>query len=460
MKNDHRKLERYRMKNTVVAFALLFGVLWLLAGSITANNPNRAMADSVTTEYESENQILLRIDSTSTLNDYLSYAALKSHSLRQAFYHWKAALEKTGYAGALPDPMISYGYFIENVETRVGPQNQKLSLKQSIPWFGTLGARKDIANESANVAFRKYQAEKLKLFYSARAAYYDLYYLGREISLTKGNFELLKFWESVARTKYKVALKKHPDIIKAQVELGKLEDRLLTLQDKIGPTVARLKAVVNLADTFSIVVPAAIEIMEVEVELRTVLNDALQNSPNLNAMIHFIDKEKAGVRLAQKASLPNFTIGVDYIETGEALSPSMEDSGKDTWVVGVGLNLPIWFGKNKAKKNEARAKLRAAEYRYADSQNRLEALVEKIVFQYSDALRKTRLYRDGLIPKAEQALNASYTAYQAAETDFLNVLDAQRQLLAFQLQYERAIADLATRRAEIEMITGNELLNK
>jgi len=457
MNEVRRSLGICWLKKLIAAFALFLGGFWLITGSVSATNLNRAIADSVTNEYESEDQILFRVDSTTTLDDYLALAALKSPSLRQAFYHWKAALERTGYAGAFPDPMISYGYFIENVETRVGPQNQKLSLKQAFPWFGTLGSRKDMANEAANVAFRKYQAEKVRLFYSVRVAYYDLYYLGRDIALTKDNLELLKFWESVARTKYKVALRKHPDIIKAQVELGKLEDRLLTLQDEIGPTATHLKAVVNLPDAASIVIPAAIDVLEIEVESQAVIDDALQYNPNLNAMIHLIDKERAGVRLAGKASLPNFTIGVDYIETGEAWSPSMEGSGKDPWILGVGINLPIWFGKNKAKKDEARAKLQAAQYNYADAKNRLEAFVEKIVFQYSDALRKTRLYRDGLIPKAEQALNASYTAYQAAETDFLNVLDAQRQLLAFQLRFERAIANLATHSAEIEMITGNEL---
>ena len=68
-----------------------------------------------------------------------------------------------------------------------------------------------------------------------------------------------------------------------------------------------------------------------------------------------------------------------------------------------------------------------------------------------------RLYRDGLVPKAEQSLNVSYTSYQAGETDFLSVLDAQRQLLDFQLQQERSKADLAINRARIEMITARPL---
>ena len=62
------------------------------------------------------------------------------------------------------------------------------------------------------------------------------------------------------------------------------------------------------------------------------------------------------------------------------------------------------------------------------------------------------------MPKAEQSLNANYTAYQAGETDFLNLLDAQRQLLDFQLQFERSRSNLAIRRAELEMISGTDLI--
>ncbi len=121
------------------------------------------------------------------------------------------------------------------------------------------------------------------------------------------------------------------------------------------------------------------------------------------------------------------------------------------------LNVPIWFGKNKSRKRAAEADYRRARYARAAAADQLEALVDDIVFRHTDALRKTRLYRDGLVPKAEQALNASYTAFQSGETDFLNLLDAQRQWLEFQLGYERALTDLAITRAEIEMLTGEDL---
>ncbi len=182
----------------------------MLALTVEANEadspPNRKVADSLAKEIQAVSTASINLDSTATLDDYLAYAALHSPSLKKAFYSWKAALEKTGYVGALPDPVFSFGYFIENVETRVGPQEQRFSLKQSFPWFGTLGTKKDIAQQQANAAYRKYQSEKLKLFYAVKSAYYDFYYLGRDIIITKDNFELLKFWETIARTKYQVGL--------------------------------------------------------------------------------------------------------------------------------------------------------------------------------------------------------------------------------------------------------------
>jgi outer membrane protein TolC len=159
-------------------------------------------------------------------------------------------------------------------------------------------------------------------------------------------------------------------------------------------------------------------------------------------------------------SYPSFTLGFDYIETGPALNPSLDESGKDPWMVSAGISLPIWFGKNKARRNKALADYRMAQENLKNAENRLVALVEKILFEYDDARRKIRLYRDGLIPKAEESMNAFYTAYQAGKADFLNLLDSQRQLLNFQLALEKALAGAAKKKAELEMIVGKELDSK
>ncbi len=395
------------------------------------------------------------LPSNPVLSDYLSYAEKENPALKSVFYSWQTFRERTGFEGALPPPVISYTYFIETVETRVGPQEQRFGLSQSIPWFGTLGAKKEIAFERANASRQQYQAERRRLFYEIKSAYYELYYLGRQISITRENLQLLKLWESVVRSRYRAALSKHHNLIKIQVELGKLEDRLLTLQKKAGPVTARLRAAVNSPDSFRPPIPPLIQVEEISMNVDSIFARVQDNNPDLKSALHLIKKEKAGLRLAGKLTKPGFSIGVDYIQTGQAIFPNVPDSGKDPWTIKVGMSLPIWFGANKARKKEATAQYQKVQHEYKAVRNQLEVISETIVFEHEDALRKVRLYRDGLIPKAEQSLEASFKAYQSGDTDFITILDNQRQLLEFQLQSERSRSDLAISRAAIDMLAGS-----
>ena len=65
-----------------------------------------------------------------TLEDYLTFATLNNAGLKAAFEQWKIAVGHVTQAKSLPDPRFTYGYFIEEVETRVGPQKHKLEIMQ------------------------------------------------------------------------------------------------------------------------------------------------------------------------------------------------------------------------------------------------------------------------------------------------------------------------------------------
>ena len=87
----------------------------------------------------------------------------------------------------------------------------------------------------------------------------------------------------------------------------------------------------------------------------------------------------------------------------------------------------------------------------------LDARVKRTAFELRDAGRKVTLYRDTLIPKGEQSLRATSAGFEAGQLEFLNVIDAQRVLLEFQLSYERALSNQLARLAQLEMLVGNPL---
>ncbi len=313
---------------------------------------------------------LPELTESSGLSDYLAYAALNNPGLEAAFNRWKAALEQVPQVKALPDPRFTYLYYIREVETRVGPQRQGIGIAQVFPWFGKLSLRGDVAAEAANAVRKRYDAVKLKLFFKVKDAYYEYYYLGKNVAVTRENINLVKHLESVARSRYKTAVGMHPDVIRAQVEIGKLEDRYQTLLDLRQAIAARLNAALNRPVEAEVPWPSEINVQDVNVEDEDLLAELMAENPELQALDFEIDRNKHAIELAKKNYYPDFNLGLNFIDTGSA-SGNPPDDGKDPVTAMISLNLPLWREKYDAGVREARARYYAARQDRTEKTNSL-----------------------------------------------------------------------------------------
>ena len=120
--------------------------------------------------------LVLNVHAQTELDNYLNIGAENSPGLKAKFLEYNAALEKVPQVGTLPDPTISFGYFISPVETRVGPQQAKFGITQMFPWFGPLNAQEDVVIERAKAKYEVFEEAKSKLFFDIKSAYYNLYF--------------------------------------------------------------------------------------------------------------------------------------------------------------------------------------------------------------------------------------------------------------------------------------------
>ena len=404
-----------------------------------------------------ENRALPVLDEESSLPDYLQYAALNNAGLEAAFKRWKAALERVPQVKSLPDPRFNYTYFIEEVETRVGPQRQKFGLMQMLPWFGKLRLRGDGASEAAAATGQVYEKTKLHLFYRVKAAYHEYWYLAQAVAVTKEHLKLVTNLEAVARTRFKAGAAPNSAVIQAQVELGKLDDRLRTLEALRVPIVARLNAALNRPTHLPLPWPRSLPEFAASFTDEQALQWLAEGNPDLRRLDNLVAKEEVGIKLARQNYYPDITLGVDYVDTDDALNPGMADSGKDPVMAMVSVNLPIWYGKYRAAEREAGLRKAAAEEDRDDTGKRLEADLQLALYHFRDAERKIDLYGDTLVPKAEQSLKVARQGFEAGSTSFISLIDAQRLLLEFQLAHQRAQSDRGRRLAEIEMLAGREI---
>jgi len=447
----------------VAAGSVCAVVLW--AGGCAVPGEHRAFTEwksagatlgQVRDQVSSPRTALPELTDDSQLSDYLSYAARNNPQLEAAFNRWKAELEKVQQVRTLPDPKFNYGYFIQSVETRVGPQEHRAGISQMFPWFGKLRLRGEAALASADAAQQQFEHAKLMLYYRVKDAWHEYYYLARAIAVTTENRDLVRQFETVAKAKYEADTAMYSDVIKAQTELDKLNDRLRTLDDLREPIIARLNAALNRPFNAPIPWPKAAPIDHQTFEDQKLVEQLTKDNPELKSLDFLAEKEKTGIALAKKEFFPDVMLGVDYIVTDRALMPT-PDNGKDPVIAGFSINLPIWEGKYRAGVREAEARFQAALQQRTDRANTLSADLKLALFKYQDAARKIALYRDALIPKADQTVKATQRAFEAGKSDFLALIDAERVLLEFQLTYERALADHAQRLAELEMLLGRSL---
>jgi len=275
--------------------------------------------------------------------------------------------------------------------------------------------------------------------------------------VTDGHLTLIGHWEGVARSRYSAGIGSQADVIRAQVELGKIDNELKTLQDLRRPIVARLNAALG-RSAASPVPPVSDALPDLPQLDETALATALpDSSPVLRALARRVAAAEHGADLADLQAYPDFVLGLDYTFIGKARMAGVSGSGDDALAVTLGLDLPIYRDSIRAGMARARAEHSAARGDAADAAHRLEAELELALYELRDAHRRLELYRHTLVPKGEESLNAIAGAYRAGDAGFLDIIDAERVLLEFELAAARAGTDLARSLARLEALTGTRL---
>ena len=356
---------------------------------------------------------------------------------------------------ALPNPKLTWSYYFDEVETRVGAQEQAFGIMQPLPGYGKRGLRRDAVHSKALATQARQAWVRSDLRRRIALNFYEYLHLNSSIEITQANLGLVEHLEEVAQARG-AAGGALAATLKAQMETSQIKDQLHSLQARKKPVRVKLNALVGRALETEIQVPDKQEPPKKVESITTLRKTLKENNPELS----IIEEEERGAevlkQIAQRERWPDLAVGVDYIQTGDAINQTSE-SGKDPVIARIAINLPIWESGTRSKIEIATAKMKAAEQRRIDRENMLMADLELAWFKYEDALRKVKLYDNELLPQAEQNLSTTEEAYAAGHLDFLNLIEAQRQILMYQLNRARANADAHIQRAEITHLTGEGL---
>lgn len=388
------------------------------------------------------------------LEEYLQIAGENNPQIQAAFKEYMAAMEQVPQVGALPDPTVALGIFLQPVETRVGAQQFTSSLSQKFPWFGTLGAKKDAASQLAKAKYEDFVEAKLKLYREVGITYNELYFLQKSIGITKENLELLGSFKELARVNFEGGRTGFVSVLRVETDEQEMKDRLLQLQDKKLPLKAKFEQFLNKSMEQDIVFPDSLWKEPMLYTKETVLDSVRENSPQLRKLEFQKNALEEQEKVAAKEGLPSFSVGVNYINIAPRTDMEVADNGKDALVFPqVGVSIPLYRGKYKAMRREASLKKEAVSLRKEDATNQLVTQVEMLFREYKDALRRIEL-NARLADISQHSLDLLQTEFSNSQTDFEELLRMERKVLNYKLEEERARVELNNAVYNINYLMG------
>ena len=430
------------MRRLAALFASALIPLALFAGCTGTRTQSERIArknlDQVTSAYRPEAQrpSLVMLQANGSLSNFIQFAVLNQPLVEAAYYDWASSVHRITVERSLPDPRLTFQSDISQMVMSLMP-----GLMMDFPGPGKLKAAANVAAAESDVKYFAFEWSVLQTAFALKKSYYELHFLDAKVSVNQETLHLLEQIEKLARMQNEVGKVTLQDVLRAQIEQERLTTEISNLEDSRNPLVAQFKAALGLkAEDAAPPTPQKFESTLLALTSDQLFAGALARNPRLKAMEADVRRADAAIRVAYKARVPDFSLGVEVDARASPIFVTPQ----------IGVTLPIWRDKIAAQIAEAQAGKQASEARLTAEQIALAVEFAGKSFMFREASRHLELLTERLLPKARQSLEVAHSGYASGKVDFLNLLDAERTLLDFQLsevearvQRELALADLS-----------------
>jgi len=396
-------------------------------------------------------------DTPLTVSQLVEIAIEANLQVRSARYRWDSALHSIKQTVAPNDPIFTYTNS-DSVKSPVGRAAlREFNVSESFQFPGKALHQRDQAVRSAEIAHLALVATVRADRAATETAYFQLVLDGALGAINDENVRNLDLVVRVAETAYSTSKVAQTDVISAEFDLAAARQ----LQRQYETAQANDETALNLLLNRPVGSPLSVD-RSLKIEALTARLDALIDRAYairqeiLEAALAERNVNTA-LYLAKMEYLPDFTVAVQY---DDYLVPNFapRKSQKRDWVGIVGFNIPIFFWlKQDEDVARAKANLQAARSDLALIRIQTAAAVA-ILFRSAQLGYETAvLYRDSLIPLAQQNFRVALTAYQSGKIDFVTLSTVLQRNYAARVSYLQAANQSLAGEVSLEQAIGAPL---
>lgn len=353
-------------------------------------------------------------------------------------------------AETLPEPTVSF----ETMGNVIPPSLQagdpssgrNFTFSQEIPFPGKLKLQGRIASREADVESWSYEQVRRQIVSEVKVAFYEHWLIARSLEILEKNKRLLEQFAQISEAKFRVGQGIQQDVVKAQVEISKLLDRRVVLQQREGVSLANINSLLYRPSETPLGPLAEVEASAFEKTLDELFRLAVQSSPMLQMQQRMIERDDYAVQLAQKNFYPDFEVGFRYVNRADM--PEM-------YGLMAGAKIPLYYWrKQRPELASAVASRSSSRARYDWLEARTFFEVKDLYLSVTTSKKLLDLYGKGVIPQSTVSLESATAGYQVGAVDFLTLVDNLVTLLDYELKYYEVLSEYQKALARLEPLVG------
>lgn len=366
-------------------------------------------------------------------------------------------------AGSLPDPTVSLGVANLPIDTFDFSQEAmtqfKVGVSQMFPRGKTLALKREKLLRLSEMQPHERADRSAQVAVTVAQLWLDIYRSEQTIYLIEQDRGLFEHLIDVAQSSYTVASgrTRQQDLVRAQLELTRLDDRLTRLYQQrdmslaklgewLGDPVISLSENENLESLIQLKAPELIQERDRSSKLRQ-LSDILSRHPKIKRIDQKINAFDSGVKLAKQGYKPQWGVNASY---GYRDQTPMGDDRSDFFSFGVTVDVPLFTGRRQDQKvQSANAELEAVKTERALVLRQLKAGYDSAEAMYLRLVERQSLFESRLLREMAEQADASLSAYTNDDGDFAEVvrariaeLNARIEALHVDIEMQKNIAQL------------------
>jgi outer membrane protein TolC len=392
-----------------------------------------------------------------SLQDAENLAVERDAKLSEIRLKSEALQEGSVAAETLPDPKLKFGLMnfpTDTFDIEQEPMTQiQLGVVQMFPGGDSLQLKSDRMVDNARGESARATTQQRNVIQQVRMGWLDVYYWQHAAEVVAKNRKLFKQLVKVTESLYAVGRRKQQDVLRAELELGLLDDRetqVITMVEMKRANLAKLIGQQAAYRPLTTAFPSLPDIPKPEIS-----KQRLGQHPLLEFEQARVDASQKDVAIARQAYKPAWLLDVTY-GFRDGYNPNGSERA-DFLSAMVMMDMPLFTGKRQDR-NLSANKLKHQASLYA-REDRVRELNKAWGVSNAEWLRlgeRVQLFETSLLAKARENSKASLHAYQNDQGDFSSLMRARIMEFETELKALRMRVDYAKSQAKLLYLVGDK----